>query len=284
MSFTKILVAIASITVYAASLPCHAQVVPSSSVQLSIPAKYSYRAMIATFTPPGGLTLAAYATKLGYIGFNWQQTITNWPSPNLKCDKCGPDGTSMLIVPTVPTGTFPPFLDPVVTGYTYNPCGGKPSGSSGMAYPFYFTPTGDTDCWSLVNNETSTTLTFGDEPMDHELTSAEIDQDNVPKFMTDLVGITMSDGVLVPSAPLFYWTWQTTYNGSVGSVVTATTANSPLYNPGQGGTGRVTITSINGIPVPEPAGLFLLIPGTLAILAAHWGVGRRRRTPKMIRS
>jgi hypothetical protein len=275
MSLTKGLVAIASIAVCAASLSCYAQGVPASSVQLSIPAKYSYRAMIATFTPPNGLTLSEYAGELGYIGFNWQQTITNWPNMNLKTS----DG--VYVVPVPPD---PPFLDPPLGGYSYSPCGPKhPSPAAAAANPFYFDPTGSsTDCFSLAFNEKSavnpTTLSFGDEPMDPKWKSPEIP----PQFMTALVGIT-ADGI--PSSPLFYWTWETTYNGSVGSANSeiATSANNPDLDPGYGGTGRATITSINGVPVPEPPGLLPLIPGTLAILAAHWGVRRRRTAPKMIR-
>ncbi len=101
--------------------------------------------MIATFTPPGGLTLSAYAGELGYIGFDWQQTITNWPNADLKLH----NGTLIVPVPN----PHPAFLDVPPTGYNYNPCGGTASGSSALANPFYFTPTGNTDCWSLAQNE-----------------------------------------------------------------------------------------------------------------------------------
>ncbi len=54
----------------------------------------------------------------------------------------------------------------------------------------------------------------------------------------------------------FFWTWQTTYNGSAGGINCAVTngdicsrsANSPLLQPGEGGTGHVTITTVNGVP------------------------------------
>jgi hypothetical protein len=247
----------------------------------------SGRAMFATFTAPTGYTLLTWAQHLfgpDAIGFDWQQTVTNWPNPDLQCLSCGHD-----IVPvTQQAGSLPPFLDPVLGGYTYNPCGGTAPGSSGGANPFYYnTSTENMDCWSLINNETTkknpTTLTFGDEPMDPELTSTEISQNNVPTFMTALVGITTDpQGKLIASPTPFSWTWQSTYNGMVGGI--ATTANDPS-NPDNptGGKGRVTILTINGVPVPEPSGLSLLIPGTLTILAAHWSVRRRRPAPKMFR-
>ena len=144
MSLTKVLFASASITACAAALPCYASVVPSSSVQLSIPAEFSDRAMIATFTPPDDLTLSAYAKELGYIGFDWQQTITNWPNKDLRLHNL------TYITPVPPDATI---VDPPLTGYNYNPCGGTASGSSAFANPFYFAPTGNTDCWSLVQNE-----------------------------------------------------------------------------------------------------------------------------------
>ena len=308
MSLTKVLFASASITVCAASLPCYATVVPSSSVKLSIPSKYSFHAMIATFTPPGGLTLSAYATQLGYVGFDWQQTITNWPNQDLRLHNL------TYITPVPPDA---PIVDPPLTGYNYNPCGGTPSGSSALANPFYFTPTGSTDCWSLVNNETPTTnpttLSFGDEPMDHLLTSAQIAANNVPKFKTSLVGIEQTDEEsLVASSPLFFWTWDTTYTGSAGGVNCATTngdicsrsGNSPDLQPGVGGTGRVAITSINGVPchmppgeaqpgceghggdppaaVPEPPGSLLLASGMLAALAARKMTRSKKVQPHLV--
>ena len=305
MSLTKVLFAFASITVCAASLPCYATLVsvPSSSVKLSIPATYSDRAIFATFTPPGGLTLTAYAKEFGnYTGFDWQQTITNWPSPNLHCYKCGPGGTSMLIVPTVPTGTFPAFLDLPPTGYTYNPCGGPAPGSAGMANPVYFTPTGNIDCWSLARNETSTTGSFSDEPFDPELTSTEISANNIPKFKTALVAINTSGEALTVSSPLFAWTWESTYNGSAsGTALIAAAANSPVSDPGFGGTGSVTITGIcqirrgeaqpgceghgSGDPlaaIPEPPGSLLLASGMLAILAARKMVRSKKLLPHPI--
>ena len=208
--------------------------------------------MFADFTPSDEQTLSNAAAALGYIGFDWQQTITNWPDANLR------NHSGTLIVPTTPTGSFPPFLDPPVGGYNYNPCGGNPAfgggsapGASGAANPFYFTVAASSDCWSLSQNETPTTLTFGDEPMDNLLSKANILAGNIPKFTTDLVGIMPGD---MPSAPLFVWTWQTTYNGSATTGITASrSANSPKATARFGGTGHVTITSINGVRSRSPS-------------------------------
>ncbi len=274
MSLRNILAATASIAVCAVSLPCYAIVtsIPDlGTVNVFVgnsngtPSATGV-AMFAFFTPNDEQTLSEAAKALGYIGFNWQQTITNWANADLHAFNGAP------IVP-VPSPN-PPFLDPPPGGYNYNPCGGKASGASGAASPFYFTLAPSADCWSLSQNETSTTLSFGDEPMDHHLTAAQIAANNIPKFETYLVGIVDDDGVYEASSPLFYWTWQTTYNGAApgnGSVldVTSRSANSPMLQPGSGGTGHVTITSIDGVPVPEPPTLSLLAFGVFAMFAAR---------------
>jgi hypothetical protein len=308
MSLTKVLFASASITVCVASLPCHAAlIVPSSSVSLSVPGLYDFRAMIADFTPPGGLTLSAYAAQNGFSTFDWQQQITNWPNPDLQ---------TFNNVPIVPVPPGASFNDPPPTGYTYNPCGGKAPGAAGMANPVYYTVGSGKDCWLLSNNETPSELRFSDEPMDPQLTPTQKSAGNIAKFTTTLVGITVSEGTVSATPVGFSWTWESNFNGSVGgasclNALCATTANSPALDPGADGptscdpggtfpapdplfcgTGGVTITSINGVPfschqppgepqpggetckdppadVPEPPGLLLLASGMLAILAAR---------------
>lgn len=265
MSFGNLLVAAGSIAACAICLPCQASPIPASEVNVFVGNSAGLPdptgvAMFAAFTPPGGLSEAAAA--LGYIGFDWQQTITNWPDANLH--KFG--GALLTPVPA----PNPPFLDPPLGGYSYNPCGGKaPGASAAAAYPFYFDPTGSSsNCWSLAANETDdTTLSFADEPMDHKLTAADIAAGNIPEFTTALVGILPG---YIPGPELFEWTWDTTYNGGAGANGdVSTSANSPYFDPGFGGTGHVTIRSINGIPVPEPPALFLLVSGVVAMLTAH---------------
>jgi hypothetical protein len=217
-------------------------------------------AVFASFTPAGGLTLSQAAAKLGYIGFDWQQTITNWPNADL----FSIDGTPLTPVPS----PNPPYLDPPLGGYSYNPCGGPAPGASGGANPFYYNPAPSNDCWSLAKNETTTTLSFGDEPMDPELTPAQIAAGDVPTFTTELVGILPGG---MPGKVQFEWTWETTYNGfaSTNPASSARAANSPQLQPGFDGTGHVTILSIKGFPIPEPSALFLLASGVLAMLAAR---------------
>jgi hypothetical protein len=271
MLFRNLLLATTAIAACAICLPCRASPIPANEVTVFVGNNQGMPdpagvAMFATFTPPGGLMAAAEA--LDYIGFDWQQTITNWPNPDLH--KFG--GALLTPVPN----PNPPYLDPPLGGYNYNPCGGKaPGASAAAAYPFYFAPTGpSSNCWSLAANETSNTLSFADEPMDHELAAAEIAAGNIPKFTTELVGILPG---YIPGPELFEWTWDTTYNGTVASasILVSTSANSPYLNPGFGGTpgSHATILTINGVPVPEPPALLLLASGVLAMLAARKAAG-----------
>jgi hypothetical protein len=85
----------------------------------------------------------------------------------------------------------------------------------------------------LAKNETPNTLSFYDRPSTPSSYRA---------FTTSLVGILPSG---LPSAPLYTWSWETSFNGTIGSVF-------PLQNtanPGSG-TGGITITSINGVQLP----------------------------------
>jgi hypothetical protein len=225
-------------------------------------------AIFASFTPAGGLSLSETAANLGYIGFDWLQIITNWPDPDLY------SASGALLTP-VPSRNLP-FLDPPVGGYNYNPCGGEAPGAAGTAFPLYYNPVPSTDCWSVAENETTNTLHFADEPMDPELTPADIATGDIPEFTTELVGYTLVQGeYYFPGPPLFEWTWETTYNGQVGG-----TARSANIVPGVGGTGDITILTFDGVPVPEPSALFLLASGVLAILivrkAADWNRTRCR--------
>ena len=64
-------------------------------------------------------------------------------------------------------------------------------------------------------------------------------------FTTSLVGMIRE--TRAPSAPLYTWTWTSTYNGETGGVQGLTNFGTPT--PGTGA-GYVTITSINGVSAP----------------------------------
>ncbi len=175
----------------------------------------------------------------------------------------------------VPTPNHP-FLDPPVGGYNYSPCGTpNPDPAANTANPFYFNPTGSaSDCFTVAANVFGNTLTFGDEPMDPHLTATQIAAGNIPKFTTELVGILPGN---IPGPPLFVWTWDTTYNGSTGYA--ARSANLPDRPEDQPDfcptcTGHVFITSINGVPVPEPSSLIILASSLLATLGLRRGRAR----------
>jgi hypothetical protein len=65
-------------------------------------------------------------------------------------------------------------------------------------------------------------------------------------FSTSLVGVG-ADGTT--TQVLYQWAWTSTYNGTSGSVVDATSINPSPLDPGNG-TGGVTITAINGVQLP----------------------------------
>jgi hypothetical protein len=228
-------------------------------------------AMFANFTPNGGLSLAQAAAAMGYAGFDWQQTITNWANPDLH------DNSGVLLVPVPPDQ---PFLDPPAGGYSYNPCGVSAPFSTGAqtANPFYYSPTAyPNDCFTVARHVSGNTLNFGDEPMDHQLTATQIANGNIPMLTTDLVGYTNpSPGVYVPGPSLFEWTWNTTYNGSIGSASRSANLPGQPLDPCDTCSGHVTITSINGVPVPEPSPFIPFASGVLAMLGFGWKVARSR--------
>ncbi|TLY25854.1 MAG: hypothetical protein E6K66_03260 [Nitrospirae bacterium] len=178
--------------------------------------------MNATFTPNYGLTLQQAAQDLGYTKFNWQQTITSWPSPsNLTTHE----------MPTVPLAVPPkvPFLDPVPGGYAYMFDGNttlKPQYSIfDGAFPFYYNP-------SLVPMMGDKTITFGDQPMDPcillkcdgSLASGSMG------FTTALVGV-LPNGK--PSDPLVSWTWSSDYTCNSGDPLDCNSCYHPATRTGQ---------------------------------------------------
>jgi hypothetical protein len=235
----------------------------------------------ASYTPANGLNLEAAATACGFIGFDWEQQVTNVPCPsgmyaqvpgNLAYSNICPDGS--LTAGLQPSGGVAPpiydipkggFKDFVVNGSIYNP------------YPFYY----DTDTaemsgqpWSPgqeIINVNGETLMFYDNPTDPCLPTGPLSATELEdltairknecggmtasvgsylSFSSALVGILPATGTYpngAPSAPLVPWSWNDNYNGTAGGIA-AWSSLSPI-DPGSG-VGYITITSINGVAVP----------------------------------
>jgi hypothetical protein len=197
--------------------------------------------MNATFTPNFGLSLDQAAKLGGFIGFNWQQSITAWPSPSTLY----PFGTN--INPNNPTGlTAPPkFLDPVPGGYT--------STGHDISYPFFYTANVDLP-------KTNNTLFFSDQPFEPCLFGGSgagcggkvAPLGSVMAFETDLVGV-LPGGLGVP---LYEFDWISTYTGTPG-IGTVAQSKSIIDDPG-GGVGGVTLLSAS---VPEPSTWAMMLLG-----------------------
>jgi len=193
----------------------------------------------AVFTPNLGYTLAQAAKICGFVDWNWQQTITNLPLPNVFRARSNP---------TTPLSAPPPFNDPPAGGgYTYSPA---PDNS----YPFYL----DRSNGELAGQQTSNTLSFSDTPADFCLpgtqsaaVAAKADANCGGKgkrapagsyiaFTTHLAGVN-ADGTATDVGIGF--SWKSTFNGTSGGI--SVTKNSLPVDPGSG-TGSITITAFNG--------------------------------------
>jgi hypothetical protein len=193
--------------------------------------------------PSNDNTLALAARfEGGYTGFDWVQQVTSTTYPVLANGASGP----YLL------GAPPPFFDPPPLGYNYcattNACPPNWQTSS----PFYYSP---------LNLSPNSLTPFYDSPVNLPLGSKT--------FTTELVGYTTCNtpgqfGCNVEGfsagPPLFTWDWSDNYSLGLGGV------NCPLCNitlsdvpAPPGGTGGITITEINGAPVPEPSSTAALL-------------------------
>src|SRR5579864_9268650 len=234
--------------------------------------------MNASFTPTdanGAVTLAAAATACGFTGFDWQQTVT-----------LNPGGVYAEDDPTVNLWTLNvgPYLDPPPSSYTYNftclyPNNLPGCDNSGLrnewlsmymkhfanANPFYYSPldlgpaydsSQDLGCavgyrppamGCQLPVSDADTLNFFDKPGNPTSSPAA----DCFAFTTQLVGLCGAP--LGPcGAPLYQWTWKSNYSGGtpgLGGVFDVNVVSDTFPSVPGSGTGGVTITSINGVPL-----------------------------------
>jgi hypothetical protein len=223
--------------------------------------------MTASFTPTQNgapITLSAAAADCEFAEFDWQQKITQWPLPvdPSRCNLLSTDPLCLAAVgsPSTILSSPPTFLDPVFSGYTYNPI------ETALNYPFYYSvsslPGGCAEynrtgnCKVPIISNQNTTLNFYDSPSWYLLPSGRY-----MGFQTSLVGV-LSDGTV--GQTLYQWNWQSTYKPSVlggaGSGGIQTASSLPVDGNGDGG---VTITGINGIAQTSPTTTCMATPNVL---------------------
>lgn len=240
--------------------------------------------MSSSFTTLSGLSLPDLATACGFTEFDWQQTITNLPSPSL-VRPADPSSVSQNLSSNGTLIAPPPFNDPPPGGYTYAESQQPPFQG---AYPFYYNPASIFFGCALRNEAGGCmtyilsglkTLNFVDVPRDPclpingpvtpqvlQLVSqnqanycggAQAPPLSSIAFVTALAGVN-PDGT---ASPLVQWTWTDTFNGISGGVGPET-ASSSLPDPSSG-TGGVRITSVNGVSQTPPSTGCAVSPNTL---------------------
>ena len=197
--------------------------------------------MVASFEPPtidatSLNALSAAAKACGYTGFNWQQLMEHFPYD------CLVNSSSGIV-------QAPPALYDPPPGYS------APGLSTSDSYPFFYSATDiatglaceGTDCPTAASSLGSlqgfpitsvdgNTLNFFDAPYCPLLAPRDY-----MSFETQLVGLTPSNAF---GDVLHKWTWESTYNNATGGVA-QTASRLPVI----GGTGGITLTSIDGAPI-----------------------------------
>jgi hypothetical protein len=210
----------------------------------------------ASFKPnDGALVLAQSDCNVG--SFDWIQIVTALPGvlPGFLPNTPFYDGSAG--VSSSPEFYYPPYAD--LTTF----CANSVSGT----------------CVTYVQVDDSV-LNFHDSPEDPCLrggsqylfctSSIGIPADGAIEFTTQLVGT--DNGMIVDLPVSAGFTWQDTFNGSSGGVITFNEGN---VDPSTG-TGGITITSIFDVSeVPEPPSVYLFVASLIFTLMhrRHW---RRR--------
>jgi hypothetical protein len=208
-------------------------------------------AVLATLTSPTS-SLVDFANSCGFTMFNWQQQITTLPcgtgpraNPGAVLDAENYCSDGSLKSP-------PAFYDPPDGGYVYL--------GSFNPFPFVYDPSqyigdhctvalGGCPPFPFISN--GQTMSFVDIPGDPSLSGeppSAMPSGRHIDFSTSLVGVTLdASGNPVNITTLKTWKWNTTFNGSTTGGVSQTASIYPII-PGSG-TGGVTITSVNGVPL-----------------------------------
>jgi hypothetical protein len=224
----------------------------------SVPQPAGGASITTTFTPQGNdpntgvpYTIAAAAQVCGFIGFDWQQTITALPTP------LPGNGFNAIATPTTPPAA--PFNDPPPSGYEYMlPVPPGPLDAPQLAV--YWDPFNGADSggFGLAANTTATQLTFFDSPADpclpgmqNAATIAYANQvcggvnvrapaGSAIDFTTHLVGLQgqLPGAAVVDLGIGFDWT--SNFNGTSGGIAVLPSLKQP--DPGSG-VGGITVTN-----------------------------------------
>jgi hypothetical protein len=191
------------------------------------------------------------ASICGVTAFNWQQTITNLPSPSPFYSASDPCVMAhpLTYVLACPSLSAPPSQpDPPAGGYT---------SLRSNAYPFYDT-TPNSDFFDSAEDG----CLSGSNPLFNLICLGQDSPGGYLGFTTTLVGENFDshgNPILVPLPVLpneVNFTWTDTFNGTSGGVC-CYLDNFNFVDPGSG-SGGITITSLDGVPVPEPTSLALI--------------------------
>jgi hypothetical protein len=189
------------------------------------------RATFVPTSPPGQAYTRAQAAQLcGFIDFDWQQTITQWPSPSNLFSNCALKDASGNPIPQVAP---PAFNDQPNCGYTYTQPYYNPLNTY---YNFY-----QGGSFGLASYETANQLSFFDAPNDPLLPAGQ-----TLNFTTELVGLNGLGPIYSVVRTGILFTWTSNHKGATGG--TTVTAVDPTQPIDTSGTGGATVVSVSQTP------------------------------------